>query len=79
MHFVEVEKIPSSRSFRNAKIKKLLDDFLRSDTKYAKVILGEGETMPAIYEFRRFTQDDLYSTRVSIQERQNGVYLERLK
>lgn len=78
MNFVEVDKIPRSRSGCNVEIKKLLDDFLDSNIRYAKIILEEGEAMPAIYEFRRFTQDGLYSTRVSIQERPNGVYLKRL-
>lgn len=78
MFFVEVDKIPRSRPFRNAEIKKLLDDFLESNIRCAKIILKEEETMPAIYEFRHFTQGDQYSTRVSVQERQDGVYLKRL-
>lgn len=78
MNFVEVDKIPKNGSTRKIEIKKLLDDFLKSNIRYAKVVLDEGEKLPAVFEFRYFTRDNAYSTLISVQERQNGIYLKRL-
>lgn len=78
MYFKEVETIPQNKSRREDEVSDLLDRFVNSGIKKAKIILDESETMPPINVFRRFSRSLTHKYPVSIQERDDGIYLIRL-